>query len=133
MISITQIDMFIKSLESSVETLQGAMDRFATRFAEDPVDALSWGHGTFQDAAKLNVAQGLLRMIAEGREHGSTDMEIFQEMRRVLLRNALQGARYPECSTSPSSNLMAQCKTAASVDFLDSVNNRIEWIESEGK
>lgn len=96
---------------SDAESAEKALAEFAAKLAQDPAYALGWSIKSFEQAAALAVAKEVRRAF----EQGAT----FDELRSVAMREALRGARSPERSTSPTSNLMAQCMTAAWGDLVE--------------
>lgn len=89
-----------------------ALDQFKQKLNHDPLVALSWGDRAFQAAANLEVARWVSSFMES--EKFSFEGLVAEAADRVL-----RGARYPERSSSPSSNLAKQCEIAAWADLLD--------------
>lgn len=79
-------------------------------FAKDPVNAMSWSMKYFSHAADYTMAQEFKYMF----EHGVS----VQDMIIMITRTMRQKALYPERSSSPTSDLMAQEQLRATTKLL---------------
>jgi len=107
----------IKNFIGQLETAKYDLERFQTRFEQDPANALSWGLGAFQNAARRKV---LIDAIAALSAEGSTVEHVCRGLRNRLMNKS----RWPAQSTSPTANLMEQYELAAlteAVEYLESV------------
>ena len=95
---------------SQAESCQARLDKFVSKFAEDPAYALSWGTEAFQAAASLRV---LKQVIGALNEEGTLD-----NIRSTLTDRVMHKAKYPPQSTSPTSNLIEQYELAAYAEIL---------------
>lgn len=96
---------------SQAESCQAKLDKFTTKFAEDPAYALSWGTEAFQAAATLRVLKQVIGALEEG--HG-----MLENIRSTLTDRVMHKAKYPPQSTSPTSNLIEQYELAAYAEIL---------------
>ena len=107
-----QLAYVCRRAQHDIESAEKALAEFAAKLAQDPAYALSWGTRSFEHAAKLKVAQWLRTGVIEA---GAT----LEALRSEATREAMRGARSPERSTSPTSNLMSQCMTAAWAEMVE--------------
>lgn len=93
---------------------------FIASFEKDPVHALIWSHEHFQNVAKNHAYLSLETMLEK-------KLTITQ-IRKYFVDEYTRGARNPENSTSPTSNLMKQCLTSAYVDICEDLDEIEEII-----
>jgi len=105
----------LAKLQRELETLQESLDKFATKFAEDPAYALSWGHDTFEKAARQRKVRGVIVALESGKT--------IADVRELLTSDVLHRAKYPAHSTSVTSNLIEQYELAASADLLSDLRH----------
>ena len=98
---------------SQAETCQARLDKFTTRFAEDPAYALSWGTEAFQAAASLRVVKQILAAL-----NSEDSKATLENIRSTLTDRVMHKAKYPPQSTSPTSNLIEQYELAACAEIL---------------
>lgn len=91
--------------ESAINSWQENLKKFTADLASDPCYAFSWSLSKFEAAAENEVAH----TIRHAYKNGSTAEETQDE----LTKEALRLAAHPARSTSPTSNLMEQCRAAA--------------------
>jgi len=87
---------------------------FAERFAENPVDAMTWSKTQFEHAARYQTAQGLRDMFEAGQS--------FDVIRNRVMDEVFTAARYPSLSSSPTSNIMDTEKLAADTRLFEILN-----------
>jgi hypothetical protein len=81
---------------------------FKKGFDASPVDAFRWSESAIEAAAVFDVYGTLLALL---------DEKGFAVALGIAAENALNGAQYPQHSTSSVSNLVAEAKTAAFATF----------------
>lgn len=107
---------------------------FSEKLAKSPAYALSWSASAFQAAAKVEAAayitqsiESLTESLAD--EYGPPSfLKVLEVIREGLLAAVVRGGRYPERSTSPQSNVMAQDIVAAKGEWLDKIEAQIRMI-----
>ena len=97
-------DYVIYDLEHDIEQAEKELAGFNEKFMSDPEHTFSWADDYYKKAAQHKVAKFTLMRI---KEHG-LDIAV-----RQAFDQALSGARWPQHSTSSSSNLMHQEMTSA--------------------
>ena len=120
--------------EWGVKSGERELAEFATRFAKDPAHALSWSSNTFENAARYSMNKEVLEHIArlsEPQDEYTTrsDEEVIRVMQREFAREVLRNAKWPERSTSPTSNEMSLRMMSARAEWLEKLDNHIERIE----
>jgi hypothetical protein len=105
----------LEKIKWKLDNCKEINDKFAARFATDPVDAFKWSHDTFKNAAIEHVYKLLQHLVNEDRT--------MSQIRKHFVENYTRGAKWPECSTSPASNLMSQCLTAAYVEICEEIED----------
>jgi len=91
------------------------IDIFRDDLANDPARALIWGTSAFEHAARISVAEMLIYCFTE--REGEPTFTI-EQARKTLLDRVINKSLYPARSTSPTSNLMEQCESAACAEAL---------------
>lgn len=94
-----------RRMKNQLQSAEGVLADFAEKLAEDPSYALSWGMRSFEAAAERYVSLLVKSYVVSG--------ATYDDLKSMATKEALRGARFPERSTSVTSNLMAQCTTAA--------------------
>ena len=97
------IDTADRVLSELVENLKGS----------DPLYALSWSKNAFDFAARRRVGQEFRAMVTTG--------YTYNEIVKSVTDAVVQGASYPEHSTSPTSNLAEDYLTAAWASLLSNL------------
>jgi len=90
--------------------------QFCADVMKDAGYALSWSKEFFEKSAKEEV----YKVVLAHWERGAT----FEEAKEMLTAEALRRARWPEQSTSPTSNFQKQCVSAAYADFAADFDNK---------
>lgn len=90
-------------------------EKFTTRLAENPADALRWADDYLRDVARLELATSVMVFFERFNDEGGDlrEKEPLPLLREFLLDGVLQNARHPARSTSVMSNLMEQERLAA--------------------
>jgi predicted aspartyl protease len=92
-------------LEHRLASASNTLADFPRRLAENASHAMEWSLGIFEAAGEQAVCQRVIRAIVEG--------AALKAISQIAEQNALIGARHGSRSTSPASNLMAECMTSA--------------------
>jgi len=129
-----------EALEGLVVTagwdLEGAkrnLDEFRVNFYKDPAHTFEWdGSSAFDQAARLKVNQEFLGWVKSAQNSANeyakpSSLAILKEVRGLLFDEVVRKARWPEHSTSFSSNEMSRCvlahRTAMLVKLDDNLKN----------
>lgn len=106
---ITSIARLIEEATYEVEVAKAAIDKWTAKLLLNPSYEMSWSGDAFAQAARHKVWKDLL----EGAESVKDRDDAMNLIIKECQRNVTRGAMYPERSTSPASNLMAQEITIA--------------------
>lgn len=106
MIELSQLKQYAHMQLNSAEL---SLVEFEDRFKENPSHALDWAIGTFEAAARKKIWTFVLNIEQRDR----SNEEVVSLIAAHALNEAVNGARWPQRSTEPSSNLMHQCMTQA--------------------
>lgn len=102
----TALDWLARQRSSDEATIA----KLAADLATNPAHALKWSADAFAAAARIEVAAQAAAVIeAKGLDVALT----------IARENVMRGARFPERSTSPTSNLVSECRTAAWAEFVE--------------
>ena len=104
-----------------IETLEDNKKKFIEDFAENPSYALSWSLDIYDNMAELKVWKEVERVLI------TKDTKVtIESLKQSYLRFVLNGTKYPSRSTSPTSNLMAECLLSAQATLLE------DYLSEEG-
>jgi hypothetical protein len=125
-------------LEESKRTNQRYCAQFAERFAADPANALEWSKETFGYAARLKVVaiveHYLSVFAAEDMYSAKTPKRQLEIIGQEFKAEVMRGARFPDHSSSPTSNYFSLCLNAARAEFLERLETYwLSRIGTEGK
>lgn len=95
----------IRSLKGAIESAESQIAKFQVRFNEDPAYALSWGGEVFQASGNRKVFKMVLVALEDGAE--------VEAVMSTVMDRIMSKARFPESSSSTTSNLMSQCEMVA--------------------
>lgn len=102
--------------ESDLRAFDDVKTKFMKTFETNPQYAMEWAEGLFEATARREAAVHMLYLLdgepATDGNPGRAPMTS-TEVQAVFQKEALRRARYPEHSTSPSSNLAKEYLTAA--------------------
>lgn len=98
----------VRELVSKVEACQAGLAEFRHRLEKDADNAFEWGMNPMMFAANEKIAKQLLEHIKRLKDNGNSDEAILKTLYKGLQREAISKARWPERSTSPTANIMAQ-------------------------
>ena len=111
----TKVEKLAAWVERTATAAQHEIDNFANRFEESPFSAFEWSKETFRAAAELLFAQSLRVALATAE---SKNVDLFETIERLTEDAVLQGAAFPEYSTSPQANLVKTELVAARARLL---------------
>lgn len=100
-----------------VSSAESRIKSFADKMLKDPAYELAWGGDAFSAAARIKVWSSVHAYIHENPL--IADEIRVENVKKEAMNNVIRGARYPERSTSPTSNLMAQEVTVAWSSILE--------------
>lgn len=106
------LDIFNRMSEQATTDLA----KFSKSFGDDPCHALKWSLSAFEAAAKLEVAKSLIWSFTPRVDWAPVTVA---QATKQIENQLLNAARYPAWSTSPTSNLIDQCRLAALTEALD--------------
>lgn len=118
--TLTGRDALRASTACGLESAQAELTSFTEALANDPAHAMKWSDKAFIAAANVRMSKEVLHALDA---QGVTVEQIRQHAQGIVAR----AARYPERSSSPSHNLMAQEQAAAWARLLD----RLDYFAEE--
>jgi hypothetical protein len=123
-----------EDLRSNVRYAEKNLDEWKARFEKDPSNAFSWASSSFVQAARKNIAECLLAWIKFGREREddyvkASPEKIIAEVHRTLRDEVMRNAKWPEHSTSATSNEMSLCLMAQRAEWCEKLERVIERME----
>jgi hypothetical protein len=109
-------------------------EKFAANFLKNPAHALEWSREIFVWAGRHAVAgwirDGVNYMRSNCDDYTTrTSKQILSTLVGELRRDVLRDARSTSCSTSPTSNYMATCLTAARAEMLERMERSLAFID----
>ncbi len=104
-------DIIARYLKQRIDAAQKRVDQFASKFAENPADALEWAQDVFTAAANLEALKRVQARLARG----VTVEDILKGSHKEILNKA----RNPHHSTSWTSNLIEQARLSAMVHVVE--------------
>lgn len=109
----TETNRAIAAITRTGNAANATLDRWKEKLAADPANAFEWADAAFRAAATRRVVERLLALLG----HGVTIADVVKELEAAVL----SGARFPERSTSPSSNEMGRCVLQAQAELLNEI------------
>ena len=110
-------EQLIERLNDRLEDCNAVIQKFKENLDKDPLYALSWSKDTFKAAAMLDLLQWVIPVFEKHEAQVVAD---------ELTRRLIQRATCPAQSTSPTSNLVDDYKTAVIAEVLDMMR---WWVE----
>ena len=110
----SKIEHMKRKLQSGMDQAQARMAKFAVEMAKPEagrLQTMAWSKDIFEAAAIYDANNAVL--------FGLNDGATVESIREYLTVSALNLAKYPPQSTSPTSNLADQYKGAATMKILD--------------
>lgn len=124
--ALTVISMLHRRADGIINEANDKIEKFTAELKGDnPAYAFRWGHGVMQQAANLETAISI-------KNHLSSDGFSIWSLRDSATDRIKHAAKYPEFSTSPTSNLMAQFSTAAIASWVEILDQAIAHLEAHG-
>jgi hypothetical protein len=121
--------MLMRSLAATKTYLEGTkrlskqlIDAFVKRMTANPVYELTHSRDEFEHAARLELAEAMLKLIAEGEDRSVAADKIVAEVQRIATKQLLRGGQMANnYSTSATVNLMDASQHSALATF-------VEWL-----
>jgi len=109
------------------------LEIFSQEFLKDPAYALSWSQKVFDFAARKKVCEYVINFFEQMEKKDiyelPTPRKMLEILREGMTDEVLRKARWPEHSTSETSNLMSTMTNAAWADFFAKDTETTERIE----
>lgn len=102
-------------LASEIEMCEVRFAKFAERMKNNPYDAFEWGTDTAVCAGKHRAFLALANCFDIAEEKGENG---YEAANAFALRRVVDGARCPQHSTSPMSNLVKESEIAGFAEFV---------------
>lgn len=120
-----QLKNFISHCQGNLETAQKELDTWKKRLDDNPLEAFNWSISAFKAAAMIMVYTGVVECMNSANE--DKKWEVFNDLVNVLRSAVLHSARYPEHSSSPTSNLISLVETSVKAELVE----KMQWIVKE--
>lgn len=98
-----------EQFQANITDAKATIEAWSTRLVESPAYAFTWSEKAFAAAAEVEVYASLLMMV-EGASAEYSDEKICEKLLHVANERVMHAAKYPQHSTSPTSNLVEQYK-----------------------
>ena len=105
-----------------VETANKRLASFQENFSKYPDYAFECGTEAYEAAAALKVWS---KVLARQNDRAAPDESIVLTFAEIAEREAINGARWPKRSTSPSDCIMHQCMTAEWANMYCEITGRL--------
>jgi hypothetical protein len=112
----------VREIETKLEMCDQALKEFATRLEKDADQAFEWGMNAMMYAANQKVCNQLLAHIKRLQENYPEPYDVLRIVHRGLRDEAINKARWPERSTSPTANIMSQERGMALAEWYSKVD-----------
>jgi hypothetical protein len=117
-------ERLIEELNRQIEFSQGAVNKWAEELTTNPLHAFEWSESAVKSAATLTVATRILNTITQdvGKNMNGepvTYEEACAYLVKAITAKLLHAGRYPERSTSVSSNFAKQEEISAYAEALE--------------
>lgn len=113
----------VEALNESIASKQKELDKFVVDFQKDPLYALEWATGTFEDVAKHNF---MLRMRHQFEKAQKSEWTIEEIQQEVL--SSYKYYRAAPRSTAACSNLLEACKADVLREVLGDPHWSMPWF-----
>jgi hypothetical protein len=128
-------EMVLGDLREEIKYRKNAVDsalrQFVGDFAKDSAHAFEWSATSFENAARLKM----IKLVESYLDHDHVKQQAprcqLEIMRGEFKAEVLRRAKWPECSTSPTSNFMNLCVNAARAEWLETIEKAIDRIGTE--
>lgn len=98
-------------ITDAITSARAQVEKFTNNLSMNPSYAFDWSGEAFNAAAVIEVHAELLNAFRNG--------ATLDDIRSTLTDRVMSAARSPARSTSPTSNLMSQCRASAEANILD--------------
>lgn len=112
---ITSLTRLVEEATHEVQVARDAINKWTEKLLKDPAYEMSWSGDQFRNAARHKVWSSVLCDCEAVKDKENAMELLVKEYQKTVLR----GAMYPERSTSPASNLMAQEMTMMWANVLE--------------
>jgi hypothetical protein len=123
--------------ESKIKTAARYLEDFKAKFENDPASAFGWSSDSFKWAGRHSVAKIVLVCLENFKESDiysvKTPLAQLEIMLKQFKAETMRNAKWPEHSTSPTSNYMSLCMMAARAEWVEYLENSIDRVGSEYK
>lgn len=120
---VRTLEWFVRHLTSTVEDCDEKLTRFKTRFEADAADAFTWSMDALEASATRDV---YCRMQAWWLTMEGKPEQTLETVRKEVIRQTMNGAKYVQNSSSPTANLVDVYKTAAWAKLADWIDIHID-------
>lgn len=118
------------ALAAEAERMARQLSEFIEKIINNPLYALSWANGSFETAAQLSVHYTTLSRLVESFNSEYDALPFVEKLNLVieeLRKDVWRGARWPQQSTSPTSNVANQFEVSAKAEMLEKLENFIKF------
>ena len=124
-LTVSLFNMLVNRAETGIAKAKVDVAKFAADIQTDrSAYHFEWASGAMKSAAYGNVSAQIYNALLNG--------ATLWDMQSDLTGRIQHGAKYPEFSTSPTSNLMSQYTLSAYADYLETINNAIAHLATKG-
>ena len=120
-----QLQNFIFHCNGNLKNAQKVLDDWEKKFDRNPLEAFTWSGPAFPAAAEVMVYKGVLECMNSANE--DKKWEVFEGLIRVMQSSVMHSARYPEHSSSATSNLASSAVTSVQAELVE----KMQWIIKE--
>jgi len=122
---ISMFSMIQNRAEIGIENAKETVAKFAADIQTDNAAYhFEWAHGSMKAAAKGAVCKQIQKMLL----NGATIIDMYN----AVTSRVMHAAKYPEFSTSPTSNLMSQFMASTYAEWAETLQNAIDYLEGQG-
>jgi hypothetical protein len=121
-----------QGLNIEIDMRSRHLAEWKARFERNPSSAFEWSQEAFQSAARLQICQDILAWLEQtfinlDDEYAApSDRRVLEIVAGELRREVLRNAKWPERSTSPSSNEMSLHRMSARAEWLEILERKLE-------
>lgn len=121
--ALSAFNMMLRRAESGIEKAKHDVAKFAAEIqTNDASYHFQWACGCMKSAAYGTVS----KQVHDALMNGATLMDLYSD----LQDRVQHGAKYPQFSTSPTSNLMSQFTLAAYAEYAATLRNYLDRLTS---
>jgi hypothetical protein len=131
------LDRIRDRAESEIKSAGRYLEDFRVKFEKDPARAFEWSSDSFKQAARDSVAKTVLAYLERFRADDIYSLKTPQAQLEIILKEfaaeTMRNAKWPEHSTSPTSNYMSLCMMSARAEWVEHLEEAIIHVGSEYK